>query len=293
MAAMRSGFFVALFVLLCAQVMSAQQPAAKSATQATYTPSMTFDVAVIRESKPDLSGWIKVSSVDPQHSSVMRLSNYAVPNLLVVAYGVEWAQIVGLPDWTRGVMFNVEAKSDESVDERLAKLPDDQARLEKQHMMQVLLADRFQLKVHWETKEGPIYDLVVAKGGPKLHPGGSMPPTANELQTWGDRKIPPVHQQGSSWAGFDFIGHECSMESLAKTLTGQMGAPVVDKTGLTGTYDFDLRYMGRSEESASEDPNMPRPLTEALPDQLGLKLQSAKGEKQFLVVEHIERPSAN
>jgi len=72
-----------------------------------------------------------------------------------------------------------------------------------------------------------------------------------------------------------------------------MGAPVVDKTGLTGTYDFDLKYLGSTEHYASDDPAVPRPLTEALPNQLGLKLQSAKGEKQFLVIDHIERPSAN
>ena len=293
MAALRGGFFVALSALLCAGVLRAQQPATKSAAQAAYVPSMTFDVAVIRESNPDPAGFT-VAFESPPHSSLLRLTNNSVPNLLGAAYGVNYFQIVGLPDWARTPFFNVEAKSDASVDEKLAKLTDEQARLEKQHMMQVLLADRFQLKVHWETKEGPVYELVVAKGGSKLHPGGSKPPTPGELQSWGDRKIPPIHQQGSSWAGFDLIAHQCSMESLAKMLTGQMGAtPVVDKTGLTGTYDFDLRYKGGSEDDASDDPNMPRPLTEALPDQLGLKLQPAKGEKQFLVIDHIERPSAN
>jgi len=256
---------------------------------------MTFDVASIREGKLAADGSLTLSFADPPHSSLLRLTNYDVPNLLAVAYGVERAQIVGLPDWARSpfTFFIVEAKSDVSADEKLAKLTDEQAKLEKQHMMQALLADRFQLKMHWETKEGMIYDLVVAKGGPKLHPGGSMPPTPGELQSWGDRKIPPIHQQGSSWAGFDLIAHQCSMESLGKMLTGQMGAPVVDKTGLTGTYDFDLRYKGRSDDDASDDPKMPRPLTEALPDQLGLKLQAAKGEKQVLVIDHIERPSAN
>lgn len=292
---MRGGIFVVLVALLCTNVMCAQQPAAKSATQSAYVPSMTFDVASIREGKPGSDGSITVSSVDPTHSSLLRLTNYSVFNLLSAAYGVNYSQIVGLPDWARSPysFYMVEAKSDASVDEKLAKLTDEQARLEKQHMMQVLLADRFQLKVHWETKEGPIYDLVVAKGGPKLHAGGSIPPTQGELKSWGDRKIPPIRQQGSSWAGFDLIAHQCSIESLAETLTGQMGAPVVDKTGLTGTYDFDLRYKGRSEDDASDDPKMPRPLTEALPDQLGLKLQSAKGEKQFLVIDHMERPSAN
>jgi uncharacterized protein (TIGR03435 family) len=290
---MRGGFFATLFVLLCAQVMCAQQPAAKSATQAPYVPSMTFDVSSVRESKPDLVAGFSVSFVNPAHSSVVRLSNNDVPNLLAMAYGIDRAQIVGLPDWTRGPVFNVEAKSDQSVDEQLAKLSDGQARLEKEHMMQMLLADRFKLKTHWEAREGSIYELVVAKNGPKLHTGGSLPPSPEEVNSWGDRKIPSIYQRGSSMSGFDLIGHRCSIESLARILTGQMGAPVVDKTGLTGTYDFDLKYLGPTEHYASDDPAVPRPLTEALPDQLGLKLQSAKGEKQFLVIDHIERPSAN
>jgi len=290
MSGMRGGFFVALLGLLCAGVMGAQQPAAKSATQ-TYVPSMTFDVASVRESKPDLMAGVTVSFMNPAHSSLVRFSNSTVQSLLQIAFGVNFPQIVGLPDWTHGPgpFFNIEAKSDESVDERLAKLSDEQARLEKQHMMQMLLADRFQLKVHWETREGPIYDLVIAKNGPKLQPGGSIPISPEELR-W--TKLPPIHQRANGTKGYEFIGHQCSMEALAKTLTIQMGAPVVDKTGLSGTYDFDLQYHGRGPD-ASDDPDVSPPLLTAVPEQLGLKMQPAKGEMQFLVIDHIERPSAN
>jgi uncharacterized protein (TIGR03435 family) len=79
---------------------------------------------------------------------------------------------------------------------------------------------------------------------------------------------------------------------LANTLTSSMGEPVVDKTGLTGTYDFDLQYRGRGPD-ASDDPTVWPPLLTAVPDQLGLKLQPAKGQNKFLVIDHIERPSAN
>jgi uncharacterized protein (TIGR03435 family) len=291
---MRGGVFVAAIALSCASAMRAQQPATKSATQAAYVPSMTFDVASVRESNPDLASGFSVSFVNPAHSSLVRLSNNDVPNLLAIAYGVHRPQIVGLPDWVGrfGPFFNVEAKSDESVDERLAKLSDEQAWLEKQHMFQVLLADRFQLKVHWETREGPIYELVVAKNGPKLHPGGSMAPTPEEIKNFGDRKIPSLYQRGNGVKGYEYLCHECSIESLAVALTGQMGTSVVDKTGLTGTYDFLLQYHGRGPD-ASDDPTVWPPLLTAVPDQLGLKMQPAKGEKQFLVIDHIERPSAN
>lgn len=289
---MSGGAFVAVIALSCASATCAQQPATNST--ATYVPSMTFDVASIRESKPDLAAGYSVFFVNPAHSSLMRLSNNDVPNLLAVAYGANRFQIVGLPDWVGhfGPLFNVEAKSDESVDERLAKLSDEQARLEKQHMFQVLLADRLHLKVHWETREGSIYELVAAKNGPKLHPGGSDPPTSEDLQFWGDKKIPPIYQRGNGVKGYEYIGHSCSLQSLAMVLTGQMGEPVIDKTGLTGTYDFVLQYRGRGPE-ASDDPTVWPPLLTAVPDQLGLKLQPAKGEKQFLVIDHIEQPSAN
>jgi uncharacterized protein (TIGR03435 family) len=293
MAAMRGGFFAALVVLSCAQVMRAQQPAAKSPTQAAYAPSLTFDIASVRESKPGDS--VTVSGIDPPHNSEVKFSNYDVSNLLAAAYGVDHFQIVGLPDWAGshfGPFFTVEAKSDDSVDAQLAKLTDKQARLEKQHMLQLLLADRFQLKAHWETREGPIYELVVSKNGPKLNPGGSMPPSPEELQNWGDKKLPPIYQRGNGIKGYEYIGHQCAIEWLAEALSAQMGEPVIDKTGLSGTYDFVLQYRGRGPD-ASDDPSVWPPLLAAVPDELGLKMQPAKGQRQVLIIDHIERPSEN
>lgn len=294
MAAMRSGFFVALSGLLCVGMICAQQPATKSAAQAAYVPSMTFDVASIRESRPE--GTYRMGGPNPAHSSLVKFSNMDVPGLLAVAYGAQRSQIMGLPDWAgghSGPFFDVDAKSDESVDERLAKLSDEQAKLEKQHMLQMLLADRFQLRVHWEAKGSRIYELVLAKNGPKLLPAGSEPPTPEELRKFGD-KIPPIHQRTISLSGADYVGHSCSMDFLARWLSGSInGTPVVNKTGLTGTYDFDLKYRGYTLDDASDDPSVSPPLIEALPDQLGLRLQLAKGQKQFLVIDHIDRPSAN
>ena len=292
MAALRSGFFAALIGLLCAGTIGAQQPAVKSDTQADYVPSMTFDVASIRESKPDFAAGFTVSFVGPAHSSLVRLTNYDVSNLFAFAYRVDRFQLIGLPEWTNRSYFNVEAKSDESADQRLAKLSDEQARLEKQHMLQVLLAERFKLKVHWETREGSVYDLVIAKSGSKLHPGGSIPLTPDEVHNFGDRKIPALYQRGNGIKGYEYICHSCGLQSVAQALTGQMGQPVIDKTNLTGTYDFVLQYRGRGPD-ASDDPTVWPPLLTAVPDQLGLKMQPAKGPQQFLVIDHMERPSEN
>jgi uncharacterized protein (TIGR03435 family) len=269
----------------------AQQPANGSAVNPAYQPSMTFDVASIRESAPTDS--YSVSAVNPAHSSEATLNNFDLTNLLGMAYDAQFIDTSGLPAWTNGAMFNVQAKSDRSVDERLAKLSDAQAAMEKQHMFRVLLADRMKLKVHWETRPSKVWELTVAKGGSKLHPSGSVPPTAQEKKNFGGDEIPPLYQRGDGQRGYEFLGHGCSMALLVEELTSQMGVPVKDHTGLMGTYDFILQYHGRVPEDANDNPEVWPALTVAVPDQLGLKMVKGTGEAQFLVIDHVEKPSAN
>jgi uncharacterized protein (TIGR03435 family) len=279
-----------------AQTSPAQTAAAATTADAAYVPTLTFDVASIRESKPDSQAGFIVGGANSAHSSLLNYTNVNIEFLLEDAYGRDPHQISGLPDWGSGqsTLFNVQAKSDHSVDEKLARLDEKDARLEKQHMMQMLLAERFNLKVHWETKEGPVYDLVVSKGGSKLHAPGSMPPKAEELKWLGDSKEPDIHQQGDGRRGYELIGHECTVQSLVVWLSSLMGKNVVDKTGLTGKFDFSMQYDDNaSDEKRAVDPTLWPLLTDAVPDQLGLKLQSAKGPIQFLVIDHIEKPSSN
>src|ERR1700759_3565133 len=130
MVGMRARLFAALIVLLCVRVACAQETATKSSTQAAYVPSMTFDVASVRESNPDPVAGFAVSFVNPSHSSLLRVTNNDVPNLLAAAYGVNRFQLIGLPDWASGhwgPFFTIEAKANESVDQQLAKLSDEQA----------------------------------------------------------------------------------------------------------------------------------------------------------------------
>jgi uncharacterized protein (TIGR03435 family) len=270
----------------CAQ-QAMDGPSAKPA----YVPSLTFDVASIRESPPASSYTLRI--VNPAHGSGVNVENFNFPNLLVLGYDVQFDQVFGLPEWAWKKNFNVQAKSDRSVDERLAKLSDRQAWMEKQHMFQVLLADRFQLKIHWETRPSKIYELVVAKGGPKLHAGGSMPPSADERKYFGGEELPPIYQRGDGVRGYEYFGHGCSVAKLAEELTSQMGLPVIDKTGLTGKYDFLLQYHGRVPGDANDDAAVWPALSTAVPDQLGLKMVPAKGERQFLVVDHVALPSEN
>jgi uncharacterized protein (TIGR03435 family) len=160
-------------------------------------------------------------------------------------------------------------------------------------MMQDLMADRFNLKTHWETREGPVYNLVVAKGGLKMRAGGAVPPSADELKNFGDNKIPELYARGDGSRGYEFVGHECHIAPLTLVLGSLMRTNVIDKTGLTGTYDFDMQYSQANRRERDEDPRIWPQITDAVEDQLGLKLEPAKGPVQVLVVDHIEKPSEN
>lgn len=188
--------------------------------------------------------------------------------------------------------FMIEAKGDSEADAKLAALTEEQRRAEQQHMLQALLEERFKLKTHWETREGDIYDLMVAKGGPKLGAEGSMAPSAEELKTFGTHPLPPLNQKRDG-QGFDFVAHGCSMEQLVRMLTAQFGRRVVDKTDLTGKYDFVLKYLGRwDRDRPTDDMDPTPPMDRALQEQLGLKVEGAKGSIQVLVIDHIEKPSS-
>jgi uncharacterized protein (TIGR03435 family) len=271
-----------------------ERAAAEKPSAAAYVPTMTFDVASIRETKPGPEMHFVGGRFTP-HTTDLKLENVTLYWLLSIAYGVDDHQISGQPDWTGRTTFNVEAKSDAAADQRMATLDKEQENLEQQHMMQALLAERFNLKVHWATQEGSIYNLVLAKSGSKLRPAGSMPPPPEELKWLGDSKTPPpIHQQGDGRLGYEFYGHDCPIEDLAHMIGSMMGRDVVNQTGLTGKFDFHIQYHGNTpRDNRNEEPTVWPPLTDALEDQLGLKLEAGKGPVRLLVVDHVEMPSAN
>jgi len=255
----------------------------------TYQPTMTFDVASVHETAPSDS--YNVMGSDDPHVSIVRFQNLRVFNLLTVAFGVQDYQLVGLPNWPPPAMFTVVAKSDAGMDAKLAKLSTEDARLEKQHAMQALLADRFKLRTHWETREGDVFDLIQAKGGSKLLPPGTLALTAKEKQ-W-DSKPRELHQENDG-NGYDFVGHSCPIGDLVQLLGDTFDRPVIDKTGLTGSYDFVVKYHGRFDRDRPADDTDPMlPLDSAIQRDLGLKVEKAKGPIRVLVIDHIEKPSEN
>jgi uncharacterized protein (TIGR03435 family) len=212
--------------------------------------------------------------------------------IISVAYGVERFQISGGPSWLPSERFDIEAKMDAATADALEKLSHVQRVLAQQQMLQALLANRFQLTVHRETKELTIYTLVIAKDGPKLKeakPGDT--PGAGSMR-------------GSVLSG-EVTAHAVPIARLAHDLTQMLGHPVLDKTELKGVYDFKLQFTpdDRLQPPSGLAPNQRLPvppadsnapsLFNALPEQLGLKLESGKGPVEVIVIDHVERPSGN
>jgi uncharacterized protein (TIGR03435 family) len=272
----------------------AQADATPAASAAAYVPTMTFDVASVRENKQaDINLGITMSGQFTPHTTHLRLTNWDIENILTFAYGIDRYQVVGAPHWTFPTVFVVEAKGDGDADAKMATLSTEKQRAEQEHMMQALLADRFKLQAHWETKQGDVFHLVVAKGGPKLGAAGSNPPSADELKIFGDRPVPELRQKNDG-QGYDFIAHECPMADWVGELQSQFGKPVIDQTGLTGKYDFVVKYKGRYDgDRRADDLDPTPPLDRAIQEQLGLKAEPAKGPVKVLVIDHIEMPSEN
>lgn len=294
-----NALFIAVAWMPLATPVSAQQAAPASPTStsapanAPYAATMTFDVASVRENKDIDTRGFMTSGYFIGRSSTYRATNWPIESMITEAYGANRYQIAGAPQWPWPTLFMIEAKGDSEADAKLASITNEQVRAEQQHMLRTLLEDRFKLKTHWETRQGDVYNLVVAKGGPKLGAAGSMPASAEELKMFGNRPLPPLGQIRDG-SGFDFVAHACSMDQLVQMLAMQFGRPVFEKTGLTGKYDFVLKYRGRwdSDRPADDMDPMP-PMDRALQEQLGLKVEGTKGPIQMLVIDHIEKPSPN
>lgn len=250
---------------------------------ATEAATPRFDVASIRENTTH-DQHTHNSIYNSWSNSQFRATNVPLKMLLQFAYGIAESRIYGGPEWLGSTTFDIEARSDASVDAQMAKLPPDEAKQQKLAMLQALLADRFQLVTHTETRELPVFELVVAKGGAKFKPSDAQGTTISQS---GGTGIHRIHVQGS----------DNTIELLARELSEAVGRNVLDKTGIDGRYDLTLRWMPDDAPppllNGEPDPNPPPDIYTAIQEQLGLRLEPAKGPVPVLVVDHVEMPSAN
>lgn len=243
---------VCIISVLIASVQA--QPAPRVAPQ-------SFEVASV---KPNPAGGDR-RGFNTSPGGMFKATNVSLRLLISRAYGVPEAQITGGPGWMDSETYDITAKAD---------TPLEMTREEARPSLQALLAERFQLRIHHETRQGPVYALVLAKGGSKFqeHAGGGSSGISSST--------------GSGKAAIE--GRKAVMARLAEYLSDQAGRPVIDNTGLNGEYDF------RVEWATDERPNSMGPsIFTALQEQLGLKLDATKGPIDYIVVERAEKPSAN
>jgi len=220
--------------------------------------------------------------------------------LIQAAYGMfanglsrspQMPEVSGGPGWVKSDFYDVSAKAEGNP------------RIEQMvgPMMQTLLEERFQLKVRRAAKEVPVYDLVLAKGGHKLErtkEGNCVPVDLNKMRPPAPGEPRPTYCGSQTMErrgpAMVMIAHGMTMEALAgERLPRLAGRPVVDKTGLTGMWDFQLQFAPETRERAGEADAGAAPDLFAALAQLGLKLEPAKGSVDTLVIDRVERPTEN
>ena len=258
------------------------------AEQLSAQGSPSFDVASIKPSNPDNRG-VRFQMVP---GGGLSISGAPVRELIMFAYDIRQFQVIGGPSWINTERYDINAKSPAD-----GAAPNVQTMTQEQReafqklirtRMQNLLTERFQLKVTQESKELPIYHLVEAKGGAKLKVGAEGTGTSGRI----------MMQRGTLNAD------SVQIQSLLMVLSNAVGRPVVDKTGLKGTYDIKLEWTPDSGPGGPGGPGGDGPppppsdgsgatIFTALQEQLGLKLESAKGPVVTFRIDSIQKPSDN
>ena len=251
---------------------------------------LTFEVASIKPSDPDSRGM----AIQFMPGGGLKMAGVPLRAMITFAYDVRDFQVTGGPGWMATERFDVMARPDRaSVDgpEDFGNMTFQQMRTIRDQMserLRALLADRFQLVVHKETKDQPIYALVVSKNGAKLK----------------ESKVVVGARQGMSMNRGRLEGMAAPVEMLIQTLSNVTGHPVVDKTSLAGKYDFVLEWtpdpgvdaraqgFGDGVTEPAPAPGGPTIFT-ALQEQLGLRLEAQKGPVENIVIDRAEKPSEN
>jgi uncharacterized protein (TIGR03435 family) len=224
-----------------------------------------FEVATVRITGPSSDGHTHINYPPGDRFSATNITMLA---LMQWAYSMPEKQILDGPTWLASTRFDFQAKADS---DQIKGLTPEQDRDLKHRMVQALLAERFHLRVHEETRTLPAYDLILAKGGSKL-----------QLTKSNGKSI------GTGRSHFN--GEGLTMTLIAEELARITGRVVVDKTNLTGRYDFKLVWT--PDDVPATDNSAPSLFT-AVQEQLGLKLEPAKEAAPVLVIDHVEPPTPN
>lgn len=243
-------------------------PAAEGPNTAT---KRSFDAASLKERERGPSPRVIGMQVFPGRLAEACAS---LQSLIYFAYHLDWARPEGLPDWAKKACTG---DTPQYTYDFQATMPADTTREQAREMLRNFLVERFKLVVHWEKRDMPVYSLVIAPGGFKLKP--------SDPQTGPPEAGPACPAEDA--ACHRYLLGSVPLSQLTAVLGNAMGRPVVDNTGLKGTYFFDLRWAGDM-SSDSPLPSLPGALRE-----LGLELRSTTAATDVLVVDHAEMPTEN
>lgn len=258
--------------LVCCGVLAAAMGALSLQAQSAH-----YDVSTIKPHDPSDPGvWWK------QLPDGLRFTNVTVKGLIAHAWDIRSDQITGEPSWADDLRWDLIAKDTEQSLQGMS-YP------QRNEMLKALLAERLHLKVHMETRTGIVFRLLPAKSGLKLKPleGQAAATDKGELKpgnlTWDDSGSAVVVE-----------AHAVRMDRLLRTIADDLHHTVIDQTGLPAdaVFDFELRWVSDGNTALPADPNTPS-MRESLREQLGLSLESGRGPVPMLVIDQIERPTAN
>lgn len=257
--------------------------------QTPVSKRVTFDVASIKPSMPGIR-----ESMSNQPNRLL-VNNLTLRQLIGFAYRLRDGQLDGGPDWIAADQWDIEARTAEGAN-TADTIP---------LRLQSLLEDRFQLKIHHETRDIPVYALTISKGGLKLTavdpppPSGPNPAPAPPSPPVGLRGELPkdfMPRPGAIMAGPGLVlASAVTMGEIANVLRGRVGRPVLDKTNINGYFNLRLQFAVETGATSPDTANAPAgpSIFTAIQEQLGLKLEAEKAPLDVLVIDSVQRPSAN
>jgi uncharacterized protein (TIGR03435 family) len=276
--------FASWAIIICTVTCLGQNVAGSQSASAdsskTYTPHLAFDVVSIRKARET-----EMSSIysDPQ-ASFFSAQSLDILALIVTAYDIKiMSRIEGLPKWTKNdYKYDIQAKSDEATDKVLSKLSKSDSLAEKRHMLQLMLAERFHLRVHTETRLGTIYEL------------NATPKTASFMTPFKGDEFKYLNDCSGrvSQKGVEIESRGCPFVDFVHYLSQYLQTNVIDHTGMTGMYAFHVKYRTGLETPPPDLELLPE-VRVAFREQLGLELKQTKGSVPYLVVDHVEPPTPN
>jgi uncharacterized protein (TIGR03435 family) len=275
--------FASWAIIICTVTCLGQNVAGSQSASAdsskTYTPHLTFDVVSIREGRGEGMSYIN----DVPQTSMFTAGEVSIWGLIITAYDIKIGSLLqGLPKWAGDHKYDIQAKSDGATDKVLSKLSQNDFMAEKRHMLQLMLAERFHLRIHPETRLGTIYELNTTPKTAKL----MTPFNGDELKFANDC----IGQQ--SHKGVEIESRGCPFSEFVHYLKQNLGTDVIDHTGMKGMYAFHVAYSTGLQAASPDEESLPD-VRVALREQMGLELKPTKAPVTYLIVDHVEPPTPN